>query len=279
MIEQKKISLISNKTHKTGGRRILEAIIERDYCLSWFLFGLAQSSLKNILVFKGGTALRRCYFQDYRFSEDLDFTLIQDISFDNLLKQFKDIFSWVKDESGIVFDHVKQDPPSENTFTFYLSYVGPLPGAPREVKVDVTFKEIILTAIKEKAIIKTYEEYDDFLPNSKIKVYSLEEVAIEKVCALFAPDRNEPRDLYDIYKLVEDKGIDISQLVPFIENKLEFKGVSLEKRRGEFSKKEKRLEKLWDKRLSQQMSSLPEFDGVFRIVKRAFRQAGLLSRD
>ncbi len=30
---------------------------------------------RDALVFKGGTALKRCYFGDYRFSEDLDFTL------------------------------------------------------------------------------------------------------------------------------------------------------------------------------------------------------------
>lgn len=31
-------------------------------------------SLRETLVFKGGTALRKCDFGDYRFSEDLDFS-------------------------------------------------------------------------------------------------------------------------------------------------------------------------------------------------------------
>ena len=75
MIPQRNLSLLSNRLARTGGRRIPEAVLERDYCLAWFLVGLSQSSLREHLVFKGGTALKRCYFDDYRFSEDLDFTL------------------------------------------------------------------------------------------------------------------------------------------------------------------------------------------------------------
>ena len=41
-------------------------------------------------------------------------------------------------------------------------------------------------------------------------------------------------------------------------------------------KKEARLKALWDKRLAAQMAELPEFDGVFRAVRRALRQAALV---
>ena len=50
-------------------------VLERDYVLSWVLAGLAQvDALRETIVFKGGTALKKCYFGDYRFSEDLDFS-------------------------------------------------------------------------------------------------------------------------------------------------------------------------------------------------------------
>ena len=50
-------------------------VLERDYLLSWVLAGIgAVPELRETLVFKGGTALKKCYFGDYRFSEDLDFT-------------------------------------------------------------------------------------------------------------------------------------------------------------------------------------------------------------
>jgi predicted nucleotidyltransferase component of viral defense system len=193
-----------------------------------------------------------------------------------LKAEFSKIFTWVKDESGIAFEHVRQDSPSENTYTFYISYVGPLPGAAKEVKVDVTFKENILTPVVEKEIIKTYDEYTDFLSDAKVWVYSLAEVAIEKTCALFSTNRNEPRDLYDMYSLITEKGLDISSLRSEIEQKMIFKGASFEQRQGEFDKKEPRLKKTWETRLSKQMTSLPEYDEVLREVKRAFRKAKLL---
>ena len=50
-------------------------VLERDYLLSWILAGITEvETLRDSLVFKGGTALKKCYFGDYRFSEDLDFT-------------------------------------------------------------------------------------------------------------------------------------------------------------------------------------------------------------
>src|ERR1700724_97726 len=83
MILQKQLSKLSNRLFKElGGRRITENVLEKDYCIAWFLTGLSFTPLKNKIIFKGGTALRRCYFPDYRFSEDLDFTLIQSLSFD-----------------------------------------------------------------------------------------------------------------------------------------------------------------------------------------------------
>ena len=55
-------------------------VLERDYLLSWILAGITQVEiLRNSLVFKGGTALKKCYFGDYRFSEDLDFTGVESV--------------------------------------------------------------------------------------------------------------------------------------------------------------------------------------------------------
>lgn len=53
------------------------AVLERDYLLSWILAAIGRhETLREVLVFKGGTALKKCYFGDYRFSEDLDFSTL-----------------------------------------------------------------------------------------------------------------------------------------------------------------------------------------------------------
>jgi hypothetical protein len=42
MIPQRDLSLLSNRLYKEhGGQRIPEAVLERDYCLAWFLIGLS----------------------------------------------------------------------------------------------------------------------------------------------------------------------------------------------------------------------------------------------
>ena len=58
MIPQRNLALLSNRLARDGGRRIPEAVLERDYCLAWFLIGLSRTPLRERLAFKGGTALR-----------------------------------------------------------------------------------------------------------------------------------------------------------------------------------------------------------------------------
>ena len=84
--------MLSNRLAKRGGRRIREDVLERDYCIAWFLAALGQSDLRTCLALKGGTALKRCYFGDYRFSEDLDFTLLEAISFDSILRGLEPVY-------------------------------------------------------------------------------------------------------------------------------------------------------------------------------------------
>ncbi len=64
MIPQRNISLLSNRLAAGGGLRIREDVLERDYCLAWFLNAMAESDLRPVLAFKGGTALKRCYFAE-----------------------------------------------------------------------------------------------------------------------------------------------------------------------------------------------------------------------
>ncbi len=56
-------------------------VIEKDFVITWVLYGISQyEKLRENLAFKGGTVLKKSYFEDYRFSEDLDFTLIDESS-------------------------------------------------------------------------------------------------------------------------------------------------------------------------------------------------------
>lgn len=118
--------------------------------------------------------------------------------------------------------------------------------------------------------------YVDIPADSRIRVYSISEIAAEKTIALMDLARNEPRDLYDVWYLTENGYVDISELTGAINHKLEFRRKNLVDIGDEFTRKEARLKGLWDIRLSSQMAILPEFEGVYRAVKREFRRAKLL---
>ena len=79
-------------------------VVEKDYVLGWLLAAINRNSvLSQSWVFKGGTCLRKCYFETYRFSEDLDFTLQDEthINEEYLINQFTSIAKWLYEETGI----------------------------------------------------------------------------------------------------------------------------------------------------------------------------------
>ncbi len=50
-------------------------VVERDYVLTHIVDSLARVDGSSGLIFKGGTALRLCFYDDFRYSADLDFSL------------------------------------------------------------------------------------------------------------------------------------------------------------------------------------------------------------
>lgn len=76
-------------------------VIEKDYVLGWLLAGIAQHpDLARTWIFKGGTCLRKCYYETFRFSEDLDFTVIGGgpEEPDDLHRIFIDMADWLREE-------------------------------------------------------------------------------------------------------------------------------------------------------------------------------------
>ena len=278
MIPQRNLSRLSNRLAREGGRRIPEAVLERDYCLSWFLVGLSKTSLTDLLAFKGGTAIKKCYVPDYRFSEDLDFTMRGNVSFEKIQERLALIFEYVVRDSGIKLQFSRHDRHShENSHTFYLGYEGPLPGAAvKEAKVDITIQEKIVFPVATSSVLKAYNEYEDLPDDARIGVYSINEIVAEKIIALLDPARNEPRDLYDLWYLSTNKHVDLADLSEAVDLKMKFRKKELSDVKDGLIRKEARLKKLWNVRLATQMALLPEFDEAYRSLVRELRHAGFL---
>jgi predicted nucleotidyltransferase component of viral defense system len=280
VIPQRELSILSNRLAARGGRRIPETVLERDYCLSWFLVGLSRSPLRDRLAFKGGTALKKCFFADYRFSEDLDFTLIEETSWDEIESSLAVAFEETRKASGVEIRLDTKDRHShENSHTFSLAYEGPLPGSRgKTVKSDITIRERIVLGLEERPVLRGYAEYRDLPEDARVRVYSLGEVVAEKTVALLDRARNEPRDLYDLWFLTANGHVRLPDLLGPVEQKLEFRGLTLKQVGTEFAAKGTRLKKLWQVRLAAHMAELPEFEAVYREVRRALRQAGISGR-
>ncbi|WP_263352698.1 nucleotidyl transferase AbiEii/AbiGii toxin family protein [Acidicapsa acidisoli] len=128
--------------------------------------------------------------------------------------------------------------------------------------------------MEQPPVLRTYPEFEDIQEDCPISVYSLNEIATEKVVALQDRARNEPRDLYDLWFLTSHAGVEIGHLIGAITEKSAFGKEILRASKPASSQKKARLKTLWGSRLGHQMEALPEYDEVFRTLRRALRQAG-----
>lgn len=255
---------ISKHANKVGVR---DTQIEKDYLLSWLLWGISQHPrLSKILAFKGGTVLKKVYIEDYRYSEDLDFTLLDEsVTNEQIFKDFEEVFKLILDEANITLNKGEDVEHISGSINFYINYVGPLGGKGKQVKIDITRKEILEFA---PIIRPVFIHYSD-LPEINILSYALEEVLIEKMCALMG--RTEPRDLYDLWYLVEYEKIDIKHNFPEFESKAKNKGHTPTTFVEKVNSKLAPFKARWKGSLEHQIRDLPDFDLAVRELNKHFR--------
>jgi predicted nucleotidyltransferase component of viral defense system len=254
-------------------RGVGDRIVEKDYVLSWLLVAIAESPLRNPLAFKGGTSLKRCYYPDYRFSEDLDFTLCADLPHDDLISAFETLFPSLGHRVNLTLALRSAEQSVFESTTLLVNYVGPLRAhlGSRHLKVDVTRGELLLYHPAERPL---QAPYGDYPTGVTLPTYTLEEILTEKLCALMG--RTEPRDLYDVYCLFEWGDADLSFLPADFSTKCRHKGQQPGRLDEVLTGKEGTLKRLWASRLSVQVPELPHLNEVLRAVRRHLRGLGLI---
>ena len=183
--------------------------VQKDYVIGWILNAMSIHKYLSQWVFKGGTCLKKCYFETYRFSEDLDFTIPkeQTITRDLIISHLEEAISWVEDSSGLIFPRYDwkieeyNNPQGNISFQAKISYNGPLGGAPKSlprVKFDITQDELLVDSPQLRNIHHTFS--DKFTSIPKVLSYSINEVLAEKSRALY--ERNgRARDVYDVVNI------------------------------------------------------------------------------
>lgn len=228
---------------------------EIDYLQHLFLFYLSQHSTGN-LIFKGGTALQKCYGLP-RFSIDLDFTSRNKESSSELMKAI----SREIEQFGYPTQIEEVDTLGE---TFILKISGPLnsvnPMSVARLWIEISQRESLLI---EPAAIKITPPYHDLKPYT-ILVMAEKEIAAEKIRAIMT--RNKPRDVFDLYFLLK-KGIRFH--LDFVNSKLAYYQEVFIRERFIQKVREKKI--LWQQELKEYCSIVPEFEIVFVLIEEKIK--------
>ncbi len=256
------------------------SIIEKDYVLGWVLAGISNHpELSTSWVFKGGTCLKKCYFETYRFSEDLDFTFTnpdhQNESF--LINAFREVADWVYNASGIEIPHelirfeVYKNPRGKISIQGRVAYRGPLkPGGDLPgIRLDLIDDEVL---VMDSASREVHHPYSD-RPEGGIyaQCYCFEEVFAEKIRAL--AERLRPRDLYDVIHLYRHDSTKHARhiILSTLEKKCAFKGIpvpTMDILEGKPERAELATE--WENMLGYQVPVLPPFEQFWQELPEMF---------
>ncbi len=247
--------------------------IEKDYILSWILFGVSQhEQLSKAIVFKGGTVLKKIYFEDYRFSEDLDFTLLNnETTNEQIFEWFNQTFEFIKEEGNIPLEIIDNNEHEDSGINFYISYIGPLggQGSNKRVKVDISRSEQL---VFEPVMKSVFVDYND-LEEHQLLCYPLEEVLVEKMRSVM--QRMQARDFYDLWYLLEEHGMEVDFYMSEFKAKCASKNLKVEDFPTKLNERLPQYKGRWQSSMKEQIKDLPEFEQVEREIMRHFKKLNL----
>lgn len=209
--------------------------IEKDYFQDLLLFSIYKKT--NKLIFKGGTALYK-FYSIPRFSEDLDFSVLEPVDVKNVIKEA------VLATAGCTLKEIKE---MKTSIIFKIEFKGILTASNR-VRVDINIKNPVLAGFDVKTHISPYIDISPF----SARVMKLEEIIAEKIHSLFA--REKARDLYDLFFLLRLSSPDKALITAKLKNfNMTFNYNLIKKRIHEISF-------IWEKELKPfVLSELPGF--------------------
>ena len=182
--------------------------VQRDYIFGWLLFGIfTVSGLKDRIFLKGGNALRKGYFENTRFSGDLDFGIPDDIAEADLLSEINKVCDFIQEKTGVVF--VRDDNKIEEKFTaseaplpdlkvyevrvYFKDFYGNSDHIKIRVSMDVTRFDRTILPLTSVKLIHPYSDAAEV--ECDICCMKLEEIIATKLKCLM--QRQHAPDLYD----------------------------------------------------------------------------------
>jgi uncharacterized protein len=233
-------------------------VVERDYVLTHIIEALAQLQPPPGLVFKGGTALRLCFYEDYRYSADFDFSLVE-LTIEDGLELLRRALKRCVETVVLPRLAIADAEPIE------VEYVGPL-GRERTIKLDIADDELVLETTQRTVISRYSDQSQD---GSTTTTYTLEEIAAEKLRCVI--QRLLCRDISDLHRLFVREGIEVDMVWPLFEEKTRAKNLDPGRFSERLSAREPQYRRRWERELADLEPDVPPFDEVIRQLRRALR--------
>ncbi|MBN2755093.1 MAG: nucleotidyl transferase AbiEii/AbiGii toxin family protein [Candidatus Goldbacteria bacterium] len=205
----------SEVLERTSGRTGFPLrLLEKDYYLTILLGGMNEKLDEN-LIFKGGTCLNKIYFEYFRLSEDLDFTLVLPEQKSTkgkrsaAMKKIKNSIKEYTENLGLRLD--ESGPAGRNEsrqYVYYMEYDSVITGAVDHVKFEVGLRAnpCLPAHLKEvKHVFKNPFTEEDLFKAGNVKCMQLPEIAAEKLRAAVTRKTIAPRDFFDLHYLIMNK--------------------------------------------------------------------------
>lgn len=255
-------------------------VVEKDYVLGWLLAATTVHPVaKEYWVFKGGTSIKKCYFETYRFSEDLDFSLLPDAPYSEaeIKNTINELTQKATEMSGIVFAQdstivsARHDKLNRPTFQGKIYYQGPLGQVRSLPKIifDITNNEPILGIPARRPILHAYP--DALAAESGVLTYALDELLAEKTRALY--ERTRPRDLYDVIYLLENQrhALNLDNVRMLFRKKCEAKNIAIPTTDSLNTQvhEDQELVADWEHMLAHQLPVLPKLEDFIARLAQA----------
>ena len=256
MISRAELQRLANR------EKVALGILEKDYILTEVLKALSQVyTLSELLVFKGGTALRKVYFTDWRYSEDLDFTVKHDMKKEELWQELEKWYLRVEQTSQIRLT-TKMLHKSNGYARIRTQFIGPL-SYPGMIFMDLSFDEPLCLAPNYRKVLAAPFSSE----GQKVLAYPLEEVLAEKMRSLL--ERGKSRDYCDVWRLLKEKSssLDLKLLGTVLLKKLSHKGLTITGINDFLPKDIGILNQYWENDLEQQIIPLPSLDDVIEELR------------
>lgn len=177
--------------------------VEQDLIICRALTAIfSDEFLSSQLAFRGGTALHKLYLTPQsRYSEDIDLVQINAGPIKPILKRLGEVLDFMPDK-------VVKQKRYNNTLLFRMESEIP-PVVPIRLKVEINCFE----HFNELGLLKVPFSVENswFTGSCKLTTYHLEELLGTKLRALY--QRKKGRDLFDLYKAINDKNIDMELLL------------------------------------------------------------------